>query len=82
MPPPLLTCCLDVITRGGDGGGVAVMVPDLAAPRYAHLSELSVLGHRVVPASVAMGLAAAAARLGFHPMEASPEVGPCRFTLS
>jgi len=71
MPPPLLNRCLDVITGGGGGGGgVSVMVPDLAAPRYAHLAELSVLGHCVVPASVAIGLAAAAARLAVSPADA------------
>ena len=92
MPPPLLNRCLDVITRGGGGGGgggsgVAVMVPDLAAPRYAHLAELSVLGRRVVPASAAMGVAAAAARLAVSPADAGagdPEapVHCTRITLS
>ena len=77
MPPPLLTRCLGVDARGGGrggGGGVAVLVPDLAAPRYAHLAEPSVLGHRVVPAAVAMGVAAAAARLAISPSDAGPEV--------
>ena len=74
MPPPLLNRCLGVDAHvGGGGGGVATFEPDLAVPRYAHLAELSVLGHRVVPAAVAMGIAAAAARLAMSPMDAGPE---------